>query len=65
MFEESAFRTLSVKLAICYAATLPLDGAARGIMFCGCPSICACVCPRVEVFSGRLAVDFCLLLFYQ
>ena len=35
----------------CYTSARPMNGA-EGIMFTGCPSLCACVPGR------RLAVDF-------
>ena len=37
-----------------YVVIFPTDEAV-GIMFSGCPSVCAC---RAEAFSDRLAVDF-------
>jgi len=37
-----------------YASSRPINGTG-GIMFSGCPSVCACVCLRA--LSDRLAVD--------
>ena len=36
----------------------PVDWPTVGIMFAGCPSVCACV--LAKAFFDRLAVNFCL-----
>jgi len=44
-----------------YASVHRIDGAG-GIMFSGCPSVCAYVHVQAEAFFHRIEVDFCCYL---
>jgi len=46
---------------VVYASVRRIDGAG-GIMFSGCPSVCAYVHVQAEAFFHRIEVDFCCCL---